>query len=335
MEAVNKTPLWAKIVIAILIIVCLEMVVTLGFSYFGIRSRDAQIEQLNAELDEKQRIIDDEIILVEEFMDKSKQYGLSTRFLQSFFDDKIVYFGENGLEYRDIDTSLPMNTYDLDNIVSENGRISYTDDNGVTGRFGIDVSEFQGDIDWAAVKNDGVEYAFIRAGYRGYGSEGNIVADSKFEQNMAGASAAGVETGVYFYSQAINEAEAVEEAEFVINALQGKSISYPVVFDMEVVGSPNARTASLTAGQITDITIAFCERVKQAGYEPLIYGNIMWMMDKLNLSEVTEYGKWFAQYTDWPNFPYEYDFWQYSRNGTVNGIEGDVDLNVYFDKTGD
>ena len=209
------------------------------------------------------------------------------------------------------------------------GEIQY-DHNGITALKGIDVSKYQGNIDWKAVKADGVSYAFIRAGLRGYGASGMISSDPYCEKNLKGASEAGVDIGVYFYSQAISKAEAIEEAEFVLDAIEGYEIKYPIVFDLEEVAAEGARTAGMTAQQITEVTIAFCERIKQAGYTPMIYGNIDWMAEHLILSELTEYDKWFAQYFNKPFFPYEFQIWQYTASGKVDGIKGNVDLNLCF-----
>lgn len=154
--------------------------------------------------------------------------------------------------------------------------------------------------------------------------------DEYCDQNLKGASEAGIDMGVYFYSQAVTVEEAEEEAAFVLDSIKDYDIKYPVVFDMEETGTDNARTAQLSAEQKTDITIAFCEKVKAAGYTPMIYGNIEWMMDHVELERLTQYPKWFAQYFNKPFFPYEFQMWQYTNEGSVPGIEGGVDLNLCF-----
>ena len=330
----KKTPLTAKITIVVLAISCILLAAALAILYLSTRldknKSVAAIAQLETNLDEKQSIIDNETISIETFKNHAQQYGASIPFLQSFFDDVIVYKNKQGIVYQPIDDSLPKNTYDFSKLTYKNSQIQYDDNSGVVGLKGIDVSKYQKSINWQAVKEDGVSYAIIRAGHRGYAETGQIAQDPYLIANLNGASKAGVDVGVYFFSQAITKEEAVEEADFVLNAVKGHAIRYPIVFDMEEIAIEGARTANLTAAQITDLTIAFCERIKSAGYTPMIYGNVKWMMEHVELSRLTAYQKWFAQYYNKPFFPYEFQIWQYTNKGKVNGITGEVDLNLCF-----
>lgn len=228
-------------------------------------------------------------------------------------------------------TELAPCAYDYDRLVQKNGYTYYTDADGNTAsRLGIDVSEFQGQVDWTAVKNAGIEFVIIRLGYRGYGESGTLVLDPSFEQNIQGASAAGLDVGVYFFSQAITAAEAEEEADFVLQHIAPYQAKGPVVFDTEEIKYDVARTDNLTGTQFTDFCIAFCEKIKGAGYTPMIYANMKWMAFKLELARLEAYEKWYADYEPAPQSPYAISIWQYSETGTVPGITGNVDLNVWF-----
>ena len=195
---------------------------------------------------------------------------------------------------------------------------------------GIDVSVHQGEIDWKKVARDGVDFAMIRVGGRGYGSEGNMYDDANFEQNIEGALDAGLDVGIYYFSQAITVAEAREEAEYVLERIEGYDISYPVVFDWERIGGTEARTYGLETALLCKIADTFCSMVEEAGYTPMIYFNSYCGYVKYDLSKLDRYEFWFARYNDQPGFYYDFDMWQYSDTGSVSGIEGRVDLNISF-----
>ncbi len=267
------------------------------------------------------------------FMKYAQSDKVSIEFLQRFFSDRILIWHKEQLHAIAVDDSLKKSDFDKKYIVyNENGIRGYEPKEGDDiSLIGIDVSSYQGNINWNKVKAAGVDYAIIRLGYRGYGT-GTVLLDTKYHTNMKNAAAAGIPTGVYFYSQAINEQEAIEEAEMVIKNLSGYDIKYPVVFDMEEVNDDpeDVRTSQLTPKQRTDITIAFCERIKEAGYTPMVYGNISWMIMNLEFERLEEYDKWFAQYFKQPFFPYEFSMWQYTAAGSIDGINGNVDLNMGF-----
>jgi len=209
------------------------------------------------------------------------------------------------------------------------GRYEYIIDGEVVSICGIDVSKYQGDIDWEKVKASGVEYAIIRLGYRGM-NEGTLELDPYYFDNVKEAAAAGVKVGIYFFSQAKNQEEAVEEAEFVLKHIKEYEITYPVVFDTEEVTTYDARANGLTRAERTDCCIAFCEKIKEAGYTPMIYANTRYMVMGLELERLGDYDKWFAYYGSSHIFPYEFTMLQYSDTGRVPGIDGAVDLDVSF-----
>lgn len=209
------------------------------------------------------------------------------------------------------------------------GRYEYIMNGEVVSICGIDVSKYQGDIDWEKVKASGVEYAIIRLGYRGM-NEGTLELDPYYFDNIKDAAAAGVKVGIYFFSQAKNREEAVEEAEFVLENIKEYEITYPVVFDTEEVTTYAARANGLSRAERTDCCIAFCEKIKEAGYIPMIYANTRYMVMGLELERLGDYDKWFAYYGSSHIFPYEYTMLQYSDTGRVPGIDGAVDLDVSF-----
>lgn len=193
---------------------------------------------------------------------------------------------------------------------------------------GIDISVWQGDIDWSKVKQAGVEFAMIRAGARGT-EEGDLFEDSKAQANYAGAVDAGIKVGAYFFSQAITVEEAVAEANYLLEIIWDWDVQMPLVFDWEFVDS-DARTGKMDPRTLTDCARAFCETVKNAGYTPMIYFNTNQSFDMLYLAELKEYDFWLAQYDTVLRYPYKIDMWQYSETGTVPGITGNVDINLYF-----
>lgn len=194
---------------------------------------------------------------------------------------------------------------------------------------GIDVSIFQGIIDWQAVKDAGVDFAIIRVGGRGYGTEGKLYADDNAQINYEGAKAAGIQVGAYFFSQAITEAEAREEAAYILEQTAHWEMDMPIVYDWEYI-SEEARTANLDPRTLTECTRAFCETVEQAGREAMIYFNPEQSHKQFYIEELGDYRFWLAMYADRMLYPHRVDMWQYTNEGTVPGIEGNVDINLYF-----
>ena len=208
------------------------------------------------------------------------------------------------------------------------GRMQYSGGKYLTG---IDVSEHQYDIDWEKVAADGIDFAMIRVGYRG-STAGQIYTDEYFEKNIAGATAAGLKVGVYFYSQAINAEEAAEEAAFVLNAIRPYKVTFPVVFDWEIVGGSDARTYTVSRSVLCESAKTFCSAVEDAGYDAMIYFTQYLGYRKYILRQLSDYEFWYAEYEAKPRIVFNFDMWQYSSTGSVNGIDGDVDLNIYFRK---
>ena len=237
------------------------------------------------------------------------------------------------IQYRDktlpLLRSVPAAPYNR-NLFVQNGSIMHYNDPAYVTAIGIDVSSHQGEIDWQKVAASGVEFAFLRLGYRGYGSEGTINLDSCFQKNLAGARAAGIKIGVYFFSQAITTAEAEEEARFVLENLNGAYLEYPVVYDWEVISASGARTAGLSNTTLTDCAVTFCQSVAMAGYTPMIYYNLPVGYTHYQLDRLVGYDVWFAQYASTPSMYYNYRIWQYSDKGSVPGIEGNVDMDLAF-----
>lgn len=197
---------------------------------------------------------------------------------------------------------------------------------------GIDVSHWQKEIDWQKVKESGVDFAIIRLGYRGY-EKGAIGMDSYAIANLEGAAAAGLEVGVYFFSQALTPEEAEEEAYFVVEQLKPyeEIITMPVVYDWEHVSDADARTANMRDPDIlTDCSLAFLQTIEAAGYTPMVYFNRTQSWKYLNLEELKDYDFWLAAYTQRMDFPYKIKMWQYTNEGRVPGIEGYCDVNIYF-----
>lgn len=223
---------------------------------------------------------------------------------------------------------LQPNTYDSNAFVVENGFLTYQ--GGTPSYVGIDVSSHQGWIDWERVAAAGVDFAMIRVGYRGY-TAGRINRDPYWEHNISGALNAGLDVGVYFYSQATTGAEAREEALWTLDQIAGYDITYPVVFDWERVSGPYSRTDSTTGATVTACAQIFCQMVEDAGYTAMTYGSPSKVGSDLYLSELAGYPFWLAHYTTgWrpTSFPYHYDMWQYTSHGSVDGIDGRVDLNL-------
>lgn len=199
-----------------------------------------------------------------------------------------------------------------------------------TGVLGIDVSKWQKEIDWDKVKNEGVDFAIIRCGYRG-SVTGSLVEDPYFEQNIKGARAAGIKVGVYFFTQAVNEVEAVEEASMVISLVRDYELQYPVFIDTEGAGG-NGRADSLNVEERTAVCEAFCTTVKNAGLEAGVYASRNWYNNKLTANTLESYTIWLAEYRSVPLYQGYYQMWQYTSKGKINGINGNVDLNVSYRK---
>lgn len=202
---------------------------------------------------------------------------------------------------------------------------------------GIDVSQFNGIVNWGLVKRDGIDFAFVRVGFRGYGQRGTLNEDKQFRLNMKGAQQAGVPVGLYFITQAITEDEARQEADWVIERAREYNIDYPIAIDIEAPGLENPsdvpRTQNLGKDKRTQLAKEFCKRIQSAGYIPIVYCNVDWAYNYLNMSELSDYDTWIADYRDTkPGYNGKYSIWQYTSKGMVNGVLGYADRNICYKK---
>lgn len=246
----------------------------------------------------------------------------------------LVYDDTGVLQWVKIDNVFGRNNYDFDSSLLDQENYKYYTENGtITSTVGIDVSKYQGTIDWAQVKASGVDFAFVRVGLRGYGN-GALVLDDTFDYNVSEALKQDLSVGVYFYSQAVSYEEGVEEAQFVLQQVKAYNINLPIVLDTEDTMDESARTGSLTPEQRSEACRGFLETIRAAGYETMIYANLRWIALELDLTQLYGYDIWYAQYANEPALPYQYKIWQYTNEGTVPGISQPVDLNIGFNGFG-
>lgn len=256
--------------------------------------------------------------------------GSPLKMLREFFPENLIYYDEEQYVFAPVLDEVKKHDLLSENFVeNDKGEMEYVENGVVISHKGIDVSKYQGDIDWKAVKEDGVEYAFVRLGLRGYES-GKLVLDEYFDKNMRGANEADVAAGVYFFTQAITVEEAKEEAAYVLENIADYDVTCPIVFDVEMIVGANGRANNLTKEERTDIAIAFCEVIRQAGYTPMVYGNVKCFTKMLDLTRLEDYEKWYAFYDNYMYIPYEVSCWQYTEKGTVKGIKNKVDLNISY-----
>ncbi len=247
--------------------------------------------------------------------------------------EKILFWDNSvGYSWTPVLSGIKQNDFKPENFsINNRGHMEYTVNGDSSSYFGIDVSSYQGDIDWQAVREDGVEFAILRIGYRGYGEEGKIRFDETFIKNYEGAHEAGIDVGVYLFSQATSVDEAIEEAHFVLNKLDGRSLEYPIVFDWETVETASEedipRTEDVMPNTLTLSAIAFCETVQSKGYDAMIYTNKKQATIKYDMRQLANYPVWLAYYSTELNYCYDFDIWQYGT-GAVDGIEGEVDFNI-------
>ncbi len=196
---------------------------------------------------------------------------------------------------------------------------------------GVDISKHNGQVNFNSIKSAGVDYVMLRLGARGY-STGQISLDDNFVENMEAAVEAGLDIGVYFYSQAVSLEEVMQEVNFVIQNLEPyrAHITYPVAFDMENVPNDKARIDGLSRDDKTAIANAFLGGIQAAGYAPMIYGNKEWLIKNVDLAKLQDYDVWLSQEQDIPDYPYQFAMWQYTTTGVLNGVSGDASLNLCF-----
>ncbi len=226
---------------------------------------------------------------------------------------------------------LEKNTYDFTNLSETANLKKYTDNGKKISSIGVDVSKHNGVINFRGIKSAGIDYVMIRLGARGY-STGQLSLDDNFVENIESAIEMDLDIGIYFYSQAVNQEEATQEANFVIQNLEPykEHISYPVAFDMEHVANGKARIDGLSREDKTSITSTFLSGIRAAGYMPMLYGNKEWLIKNVDLAKLTDYDVWLSQDEDIPDYPYQFAMWQYTTTGVLNGITGDANLNICF-----
>lgn len=226
---------------------------------------------------------------------------------------------------------LTKNTYDFTRMEEKAGLKRYMENGRKISYVGVDLSKENGDVNFASMKAAGVDYVMVRLGGRGY-SSGQITLDENYKKYMDGAVEAELDIGVYFYSQAISAEEAVQEVSFILQNLEPYKahVKYPVALDMEFVSNDTARIDGLSREEKTDISAAFLEAVKAAGYVPMLYGDKEWLIREVDLTKLQSYDVWLAQEEDMPDYPYQYTMWQYATDGVVNGVTGDANLNICF-----
>lgn len=232
-------------------------------------------------------------------------------------------------EWIEINPDLAKHEYDFTKLVKKADLLEYHEDGKEISFVGVDLSKYQEYVDFTKLKKAGIDFCMLRLGARGYGT-GELVLDSYFQENIKRASDAGLDIGVYFFSQAVTIEEAKEEANMVIEYIEDYDVKYPVVFDMEYVKNDTARVEQLSKEEKTLITQAFLELVELEGYTPMIYGKKEWLLTKIDLGKLVGYDIWLADYSDMPDYPYQFSMWQYTNQGKVDGVSGKVDLNISF-----
>ncbi len=226
---------------------------------------------------------------------------------------------------------LTKNTFDFTKMEDKAGLKRYMENGRKTSYVGVDISKHTGKVYFPSLKATGVDYVMIRLGSRGY-STGQITLDENFKENIEGAIEAQLDVGVYFYSQAISQDEAVQEANFVVQNLEpyrGK-VKYPIAFNMGFVSNDKSRIEGLSREDKTAVTVSFLDAVRAAGYVPMVYGDKEWLIKEVDLTKLQDYDVWLSQEEEIPDYPYRYAMWQYNTDGVLNGIDGGADLNICF-----
>lgn len=245
---------------------------------------------------------------------------------QSAINVTNVYVPERKLS----EGKVAMNAYNTDNFRIDNGFMAYFDENGnKISHLGVDLSYHNGDINWQELKAAGCEFVILRIGYRGY-TEGGLIKDEKFDEYYEGAKSVGLNVGVYFFTQAISVEEAEAEADYVLEILDGRQLEYPVAYDTEDVNDDGARTnqEDISDELRSEMIIAFCEKIKSKGYYPIVYASESWMRRDMELEMLTGYEFWAPQYRSENDFLYDFTIWQYTEEGNIPGIKGEVDLDI-------
>ncbi len=224
-----------------------------------------------------------------------------------------------------------VNTYTAEGLqYEEDGTPAYYENGKKISHLGIDLSEFQGDVDFTALKNAGVEFVMLRIGGRYYGDDGGLYEDKNFDTYYEQAQSAGLKIGAYFFSQANCVEDAAQEANYSIDKLDGRKLDFPVAFDWENIAEGDARTDKVTGDELTSLAETFCDTITNAGYKAIVYSNTSQMLIMYDFETMKDYDFWLADYREFPTMYYKFDMWQYSKDGSIDGVEGTVDLNLSF-----
>lgn len=235
-----------------------------------------------------------------------------------------------GTEFKTVlNDQASLNDYKADKFIHKEFNVYYLGDERYVSKMGVDISRHDGKVDWQKLKQSGIEFVILRIGYRGYQS-GKLTLDQNFHENIKGAQKAGLEIGVYVFSQAENKKEALEEAKLVVENLKNYKITLPVFYDPEVIRDDEARSDYITGEQFTKNAVTFCEYVKAAGYIPGVYSNMLWEAFEFDLSKFEEYVIWYADYETVPQTPYRFEFWQYAEKD--GDIHAPYDMDVMLIK---
>ncbi len=232
-------------------------------------------------------------------------------------------------EWVTISPYITKNKYDLKGFSYEPPIMKYYENGKNISSMGVDISKETGDVDFSKLKKAGVQFVMIKVGARGYGN-GQITLDDHFAEYMKAASEAGLNIGVYFFSQAITKEEALEEANLVYQNIKDYKITYPIAFDMEKITGDISRIDTLTKEEKSNIALVFLQSLKDVGYKGIIYGNKEWLIQQINLSTVGSFDIWLSQIGDVPDYPYKFSMWQYTQSGKIDGITGDANLDICF-----
>ncbi len=283
--------------------------------------------------DNEERIAAANVSREEERLEGIKQgfeKGTSTlQILRDYYPDDLIIKKNGSYCFVPLDSSLKTNSFDSSKVrKNTDGTYGYVDGDLEVIK-GIDVSSHQGEIDWAKVAKSNVDFAMIRAVYRGYES-GKLLEDEQFRTNIEEAHAKGIKVGAYIFTQAISKFEVDEEISKLNGLLGTYELDYPVAIDVEDLAGSTERLESLSKDELTELIRYYCDKVEESGYTPMLYLNIDSALNMIDLAQFEDIKKWFAVYDSDFYYPYAYQMWQYKDTGKVDGIDGNVDLNLYF-----
>lgn len=318
--------------VTIIAIITIVAITAIGiFAYNKLGKTETKVTSANS----TKLALEEEVVPVvkEEVIHVSKDTSIDESLLEDKNEEKEVEIAGKKIAVPKSKVAPVNSAEDPENNKQKGGDVVNQDqvnsmfENVGTKSFGIDVSAHQGKINWAAVKAAGVDFAMIRCGFRGYGT-GAICEDAYFKTNVAGATANGIKVGIYFYSAAVNEDEAVEEAVWVISKIKTYRITYPVVYDFE--DYQRHRCVNVDGAQATRNAHTFLNLVRQAGYDPMMYANKSDLTSRISRSAFSGYKMWLAHYTTQTDYSGSYNMWQYTSKGSVSGINGYVDMNIAY-----